>query len=79
MIGFVIFLGIFSIILSLVLFKVDSGKLKIRDSMRPIVKKIVSKAENFIYFEATKYNPKGDLLPDNIDDNLKQELKKELW
>lgn len=39
------------------------------------LRKIVVKIEDFIYGEATKYNPKGDFLPDQIDDKIKEEAK----
>lgn len=39
-------------------------------------KKVVLLAKDEIYSVATKYNPKGDLLPDWIDDVLKNEAKR---
>jgi hypothetical protein len=43
---------------------------------KDILKKAVLKAKNIIYSEATIHNPPGDLLPDQIDDNVKGEIKK---
>lgn len=33
------------------------------------------KMKNFVYYEATKHNPDGDLLPDQIDDVIISETK----
>jgi len=43
---------------------------------KDILKRAAQKAKNIIYREATEHNPSGDLLPDQIDDNLKGEIKK---
>ena len=37
--------------------------------------KVVRKVEGLVYREATIHNPSGDLLPDQIDDKIKQEIK----
>jgi hypothetical protein len=42
---------------------------------KDFLKKIVRKIEGFIYHEATIHNPPGDMLPDQIDDKIKQEIK----
>jgi hypothetical protein len=39
------------------------------------VKKIVRKISGKIYQEATEHNPRGDWLPDWIDDAIKEKLK----
>lgn len=43
---------------------------------KPILKKVQRKSTDKIYEEATKHNPKGDLLPDEIDDKVKGKTKK---
>jgi len=43
---------------------------------KDVLKKAAQKAKNIIYREATIHNPAGDVLPDQIDDNLKGEIKK---
>ncbi len=43
---------------------------------KDVFKKAVKKIEGFVYHEATVRNPPGDLLPDQIDDNVKDEIKK---
>lgn len=36
---------------------------------------LANKLKNFIYFEATIHNPEGDMLPDQIDNNIITETK----
>ena len=50
--------------------------LKIREKEKNELKNLVKRVENLVYREATLHNPPGDLLPDQIDDQLKQEVKK---
>lgn len=50
--------------------------LTIQKPEKDFLKKIVRKVEGFVYREATIHNPPGDMLPDQIDDNLKGEIKK---
>ncbi|MFH0929851.1 MAG: hypothetical protein V1814_01200 [Candidatus Moraniibacteriota bacterium] len=61
--------GIFSVTFS-------PFSLTIQKPEKDILKKAAQKAKNIIYREATKHNPAGDILPDQIDDNLKGEIKK---
>ena len=61
--------GIFSITFS-------PFSLTIRKPEKDFLKKIVRKIEGFVYHEATIHNPPGDMLPDQIDDNVKGEIKK---
>jgi len=42
------------------------------------LKGIVSKISGFIYQEATTHNPPGDMVPDQIDDTIKQEVKEKV-
>jgi hypothetical protein len=50
--------------------------LNIRKPEKDFLKKVVKKVEGFVYHEATVHNPPGDVLPDQIDDNIKGEIKK---
>jgi hypothetical protein len=50
--------------------------LTIRKPEKDFLKMAVDKAKSLIYSEATKHNPPGDILPDQIDDKLKGEVKK---
>jgi hypothetical protein len=61
--------GIFSV-------SISPFSLTIRKPEKDILKKVVRKIENFVYHEATIHNPPGDMLPDQIDDNIKGEIKK---
>jgi hypothetical protein len=40
--------------------------------------KVVRKVEGLIYHEATIHNPPGDMVPDQLDDRLKQEIKERI-
>ncbi|MFZ2976039.1 MAG: hypothetical protein WA055_05440 [Candidatus Moraniibacteriota bacterium] len=44
----------------------------------PYMKSVLQKITNFIYIEAEKYNPKGDILPDKIDDEIKKEIREKI-
>jgi hypothetical protein len=61
--------GIFSVTFS-------PFSLAINKPEKDILKKAALKAKNIIYREATEHNPSGDVLPDQIDDNVKGEIKK---
>jgi hypothetical protein len=50
--------------------------LKIQKPEKDFLKKVVRKIEGVVYHEATIHNPPGDVLPDQIDDNVKGEIKK---
>jgi hypothetical protein len=61
--------GIFSISFS-------PFSLTIQTPEKDFLKKVVKRVEGFVYREATIHNPPGDMLPDQIDDNVKGEIKK---
>ena len=50
--------------------------LTIRKPEKDFLKKVVVRIEGLVYHEATVHNPPGDMLPDQIDDNVKGEIKK---
>jgi hypothetical protein len=50
--------------------------LTIQKPEKDFLKKVLKKVEGFVYREATIHNPAGDMLPDQIDDNVKGEIKK---
>jgi hypothetical protein len=52
--------------------------LTINKPEKDILKKAAAKAKSIIYREATKHNPPGDLVPDQIDDKIKQEIKEKI-
>jgi hypothetical protein len=45
---------------------------------KDILKKAAQKAKSILYREATEHNPPGDILPDQIDDKMKQEIKEKI-
>lgn len=52
--------------------------LTINKPEKDFLKKVAAKAKSIIYREATKHNPPGDVLPDQIDDKIKQEAKERI-
>ncbi|MFA5925920.1 MAG: hypothetical protein WC831_03205 [Parcubacteria group bacterium] len=60
--------GIFSVYFSPFSFTIQKPE-------KDFMKKVVRKIEGFVYREATEHNPAGDMLPDQIDDNIKKEIK----
>lgn len=61
--------GIFSVAFS-------PFSLTIQKPEKDFLKKVVKKIEGLMYREATIHNPPGDMLPDQIDDQVKGEIKK---
>ena len=49
--------------------------LTIRKPEKDILKKAAKKFGGIIYHEATIHNPPGDMLPDQIDDQVKGKIK----
>ncbi len=52
--------------------------LTINKPEKDFLKQAARKAKNIIYREATEHNPEGDVLPDQIDDKIKQEIKEKI-
>lgn len=52
--------------------------LTIQKPEKDFLKKAANKAKNLIYREATIHNPPGDVIPDEIDDKIKQEIKEKV-
>lgn len=50
----------------------------VRSESQPSIKKTVQRLENILYRQATLHNPVGDLLPDEIDDNIKELIKEKI-
>jgi len=61
--------GIFSVAFS-------PFSLTIQKPEKDFLKKVVRKIESVVYREAAIHNPSGDMLPDQIDDKVKGEIKK---
>ncbi len=63
--------GIFSV-------RFSPFSLTIQKPEKDFLKKAARKAKSIIYREATEHNPPGDMLPDQIDDKIKQEIKEKV-
>jgi len=62
-----------------ILEKVLKGETKIQfdKKTKAEFKEKAKEIDDKIYQEATKHNPEGDVLPDKIDNAIKEEIKKE--
>jgi hypothetical protein len=52
-----------------------SWSIKFGKTEEAFLNNLAEKFKNLVYREATDHNPEGDFLPDQIDDNLKKEIK----
>lgn len=64
----------------LVSFKSEDGRfsLVIREKEKEWLKNPLKKVKEIIYQEATKHNPPGDMLPDQIDDQILGKIKEKI-
>ena len=60
------------------IFGFEENRIIVRNENKPALKYIARKANSFIYDEATKHNPAGDVLPDNLDNSIKDKIKESL-
>jgi len=60
-----------------ILFEKNNGfyTIKIREEEKERLKIIFKKLKDLVYQEATNHNPEGDVLPDQIDNDLIKEVK----
>jgi len=54
----------------------ESVEIKMREKEKESVKNASKRIKNFIFREAKDHNPPGDLVPDAIDDNIMDSIKK---
>lgn len=47
----------------------------LREEVKSWIRERVQKISGWMYLEATVHNPKGDMLPDDIDDTIKSYIK----
>lgn len=59
-------------------FEIKENGIVAKDQNKPLLKIIASNLNKIIYNKATEYNPEGDLVPDEIDDQLKEKLKESI-
>lgn len=50
----------------------------IREPEKEKIKGIAKRISELVYHEATTYNPPGDIVPDQIDNNLIKEVKEQV-
>lgn len=53
------------------------GEVEIDKDAKGEIKEKAKKLDNRIYKEATEHNPEGDVLPDEIDDTIREKIKEE--
>lgn len=59
-------------------FEMDPIEEKAKEKGKEIINENKGKVADFIYDKATKYNPEGDVLPDQYDDIIKDKINQKL-
>lgn len=72
---FIILLFLSFVFIGAVIIYSQKRNISIQEELRTDSKNIISEIKNIIYSGATEHNPKGDVLPDRIDDTLINKLK----
>jgi hypothetical protein len=54
------------------------GEVKIDNEAKKELKDEAKRIDGKIYEEATEHNPEGDMLPDEIDNTVREKLKEEI-
>ncbi|EKE20698.1 MAG: hypothetical protein ACD_7C00503G0016 [uncultured bacterium] len=78
---FVIFIVCFFLLfvfIGAVIILSQQKNISIKEELKTDSKNIILQIRDIIYFEATKHNPPGDMLPDNLDDKIKHEIKERI-
>ncbi|MGW8185024.1 MAG: hypothetical protein ACWGHO_02860 [Candidatus Moraniibacteriota bacterium] len=78
---FVIFIVCFFLLfvfIGAVLIRSQQRNISIKEELKSDSKSILWQIKDIIYFEATKHNPSGDVVPDGIDDAIKNEIKERI-
>jgi len=58
--------------------KTGAFSINIREKEKGELKNYVKKIKDLVYREATVHNPPGDALPDNVDDQVINEVKEKI-
>lgn len=66
---------IFIVFCFFVFFDVSRDGIALSSQTKPILKVIAGKISGVIYRFGTKFNPEGDVVPDEIDDRIKRKIK----
>lgn len=77
-IGFIIFFFLLFVFLGAIAIRSQQKNISLKEALRSDSRNIILEIKDIIYFEATKHNPQGDVLPDNLDDAIKNEIKKRI-
>ena len=56
----------------------DGYKLVIDSDKKGVLKSVTDKLNSLIYREATTHNPAGDIVPDKIDNTIKDKIKEKI-
>ncbi len=63
---------------SLARFLKGETKIQLDEKTKAELKEKAKEVDDKVYQEATEHNPEGDVLPDEIDNTVKDEIKKEV-
>jgi hypothetical protein len=61
-----------------ILIRSQQKNISIIEELKLDSKNIIFLIKDVIYFEATQHNPSGDMVPDGIDDIIKNEIKERI-
>ncbi|MEF3692507.1 MAG: hypothetical protein V3574_05645 [Candidatus Moraniibacteriota bacterium] len=75
---FIVFFFLFFVFLGAAIIYSQQKKISLRQELKEDSKKIISQMVGIVYREGEEHNPKGDMIPDWIDDWLKREIKERL-
>lgn len=78
---FVIFIVCFFLLFVFIgaaLIRSQQKNISIMEVLKSDSKNIIWQIKDIIYYEATQHNPSGDVVPDGIDDVIKNEIKERI-
>lgn len=67
---FIIFFFLFFVYLGAVIIYSQQKNISIKEEIKTDSKNIIFQIKNILYYEASEYNPQGDVVPDSWDDIL---------
>lgn len=66
------------VFLELAIIHSQKENIAIMEALKIDSKKIMREIKDVIYYQATVHNPEGDMLPDEIDDTIKEQIKNQI-
>lgn len=75
---FLIFFFLFFVFLGTAILRGGQRNVSLKEVVRDDLKNIILEMKEFIYLEATRHNPPGDIVPDNLDNKIKNEIKERI-